>query len=1436
MFLDCDGVYFFVLILSVRADRGAFEDTSEDWRKHPPPIWSDSSVPWNIDPYEWDNDMVMVNVTVDTHQVGAGQTQYNFGLNTPAYVPRKFYNDFAVDILKEGGFKFLRWPGGSIADDYIWHFRYAHYPWFEGRARGRSDGFFDTDDFILLCKQTGAEPIVQANVAVFAIYGLEAGGNLAVEWLKHFQNNGVKARYWTLGNQNWRNAETPNKHEEFRVTGKMYTKYFKHLKTVLTNVDSQIFVGPVVSPTDDQVETRNWMRELGPLFNEGAADFVDVNHYFMQLTNPYEVPQTEDIYRENNNSKIRVLVENVTNMTKFYGSTNRSLPIALTEWNTAYLFPRADDTPDQIISALAVADLVTTMSQGSGIRANAYFAFSDVFLSRYLTPRRTPGDLGLVTRNDPNAVDGTPRPAWYAYVMLNKLVGDLQHSAYVTDGPANYAKNSMSAGKWVHAAPLVQARAWKFSASGEVSVMLINRNAPDNKQEAIAVCLRNIGVQPGNRVRGWVLSPGDIYASEPVRTKSVRWNGHSGNFSIGGPFPLEYIPAMSVDTSSPPPGCDAKAIVPPSSIVGLIFYTESSKEILTPVPRKQAPAKLELLLNDLMDPNSLTFFYTVFGGVTLVYALVSAMAVCVCSRAPPPPAVDSRLSQDERMARDVPWRSLFDVRPFNTFLFLLVIYLDATYLVWLPLRAWRDGVEWFGILYLFVEFIASLSSAAYYVCSCFEPKPLKADNDWTHDDTDGMLNFKARTVRAAIVQCHYNEPLAEIAYSLRCNLRYFRDLGFSRESRPYYICDDGFFTGTGRERTKRQRAFCDGLRQVVHDVFGKPGFEIGEEDEPLALKEGTHVENVWRPDCANGFLIWSIGNASDHVYLVAREKPRPHHSKAGNINNFLYNVLQFEYGAGNNPLAPPSYMLVLDQDMCLGHDFIASHPDYRPVEIIAQSLPVFESDLKRTCFVQCPQHFRDLHEMDVTFNSNATFYKAVQIGRGAVGMASFAGTNCVWDISKLMSLGGIQYGSVTEDSNTSIIAHKHGLRSRFIDMPVAAGNSPQTVDDAIKQVCARWAKGAVDMLLQRCCRRSHPERLVDDMYRVPPDGLCDAYGRDRWAHFRTGADRQFRSQFFEAALRKVFCFETMVFPFWSLTALAHSFLACWLLITMKPPVSVSNKFEYSIIVAHVFLKLLYPIFAFPKVRVVEIWYSMAAWLGLAPTMLTHAILSSFKQRLCPCLGTGQWTSIGGRATRFSRSQMYICILVAALCSLSIYRGVICYLAPDVPRRTCPVIDTNQTVSGTLPFGAQYDNFDCDFTRGAGGLIGDTCGFDQDDSTSTYCYCCCKYSGQCGYEGSVKTDSFRPVDSEPPCDGALTFGAEMYAAMLIVLGMPWVFAVGRDSRRYRYVEGVHGEVRASNMEILQHESHATVLRNDATLLRSDKSGISSGISMALLPRQ
>jgi len=187
--------------------------------------------------------------------------------------------------------------------------------------------------------------------------------------------------------------------------------------------------------------------------------------------------------------------------------------------------------------------------------------------------------------------------------------------------------------------------------------------------------------------------------------------------------------------------------------------------------------------------------------------------------------------------------------------------------------------------------------------------------------------------------------------------------------------------------------------------------------------------------------------------------------------------------------------------------------------------------------------------------------------------------------------------------------------------------------------------------------------------------------------------------------------------------------------------------------------------------------SMSQWVGLAPTMLTHAILMPLKEKFCPCLARKKgWTSI-----RDGDVALYPPVLMSLACamlmvSLIAFRVTECVSAPNAPVEACPVLGKE------LP----NTTCDCSWTWYAPDndvfQLGGRCKVTPDDNSVCRCACCCDYVGVCGYIHVHERGSLRPSSVPPPCNPMLTSMAVIYGGMLAILIAPWFYAVIRDIRK------------------------------------------------------
>lgn len=121
-----------------------------------------------------------------------------------------------VDELRALPARLLKWPGGCMADSYDWRYgigpRDRRYGSVDQAWAAWDENDVGTDEFIELCRLTGAEPVLGVNAGngtpeLAAAWVEYCNGPATSDWGKvraqhgHPQPHGV--RYWTIGNEQW---------------------------------------------------------------------------------------------------------------------------------------------------------------------------------------------------------------------------------------------------------------------------------------------------------------------------------------------------------------------------------------------------------------------------------------------------------------------------------------------------------------------------------------------------------------------------------------------------------------------------------------------------------------------------------------------------------------------------------------------------------------------------------------------------------------------------------------------------------------------------------------------------------------------------------------------------------------------------------------------------------------------------------------------------------------------------------------------------------------------------------------------------------------------------------------------------------------------------------------------------------------------------------
>ena len=165
----------------------------------------------------------------------------------------------------------------------------------------------------------------------------------------------------------------------------------------------------------------------------------------------------------------------------------------------------------------------------------------------------------------------------------------------------------------------------------------------------------------------------------------------------------------------------------------------------------------------------------------------------------------------------------------------------------------------------------------------------------------------------------------------------------------------------------------------------------------------------------------------------------------------------FKAGAINHALSlldgDTPYLLVIDADQKV-----------KPA-ILADLIPVLEAD-PSVSFVQTPQFFRSEPDdpISVTFSYQQHIYnKHVCRGLSVNQTTVLTGSNCIFRVSHLLAIGGMDETSIAEDIATAFAFHTRGCRGVYLDAVYAEGMAPPNLAAYFTQQL-RWAYGNTRLL------------------------------------------------------------------------------------------------------------------------------------------------------------------------------------------------------------------------------------------------------------------------------------------------------------------------------------------------------------------------------------
>jgi hypothetical protein len=286
-----------------------------------------------------------------------------------------------VTLIKQAGFTILRYPGGNYVDE-------------------NSFSQSDLDDFIDLCREVGAEPMVQVRL-------VSSSPEAAAKVVRYAnETKGYDIKYWSIGNEPslyWGNRKIANYDSAF------FNTEWREFALAMKAVDPSILLlGPETHQYTGlsgekilDIHSKDWMRE----FLVSNGDLVDIVAFHRYPFGNFDPFPNELLRNSTEWDKI------ITNLRKLIiETTGREIPIAVTEVNSNWSNrSREETTPDTLMNAIWWADVLGRMIEQKVDIVNQF---------------AVDGNGGWSLLGSQN-----PRPTYYVYQLYKEFGNNLVFSS-----------------------------------------------------------------------------------------------------------------------------------------------------------------------------------------------------------------------------------------------------------------------------------------------------------------------------------------------------------------------------------------------------------------------------------------------------------------------------------------------------------------------------------------------------------------------------------------------------------------------------------------------------------------------------------------------------------------------------------------------------------------------------------------------------------------------------------------------------------------------------------------------------------------------------------------------------------------------------------------------------------------------------------------------
>jgi alpha-L-arabinofuranosidase len=235
-----------------------------------------------------------------------------------------------VSTLQPVGLNLIRYPGGTLSDFFLWNQAIGPdasrvpqvYPFAPDGGTAYLP-YFGPDEVAQVTSALGAQLLVTANIVTDTPQD-------AAEWLRHYQDAGVQAKYWEIGNENYIPSGSWAQDEGYRAPVQ-YAALFDQFAQALRAVDPTVQVGVLGCPS-----CSGWDQGVLQAITQ-RADFMSVHNgyapfaaYVSDTSSALEAMLADPV-------AIRGSFDALEGDLTEFGGPNAGIDLAETEWAAEFV-------------------------------------------------------------------------------------------------------------------------------------------------------------------------------------------------------------------------------------------------------------------------------------------------------------------------------------------------------------------------------------------------------------------------------------------------------------------------------------------------------------------------------------------------------------------------------------------------------------------------------------------------------------------------------------------------------------------------------------------------------------------------------------------------------------------------------------------------------------------------------------------------------------------------------------------------------------------------------------------------------------------------------------------------------------------------------------------------------------------------------------------